>query len=104
MNNIKFKDFLNLYNFRYLTKVTNLENDYQSKAIRIYPQREDYDKDFWFEIGVFDFSSKKYMFDILNKSLSKEIMNGYIYSINHNLDNNVLEIFLCNNRFYERED
>lgn len=34
MKNIKFKDFLNIYNFRYLEKVTNLENDYDSKIIR----------------------------------------------------------------------
>lgn len=90
MIKVKLIDFLGFVNFRYATD----GNEYNTKIVRIlYPDKDDmsfsklYDKDRYFEYGVYDFGcdTKKRLIQTINPF----ILNCYISSISCNQDGNL---------------
>ena len=82
---MKFKEFIKTYNFRYVNDLGERYN-LDTQTIRIYPPSKDYERNKWFEFGVYDFSEEEYKIDICESVLSKEIMESYVESISMNPD------------------
>ena len=102
MNRITFEQFIKTFNFRHYVGYSNeyKKDIYDTKIVRIYlPLLNDdyeYEKNKWFEFGVYDFSDDKYKWEICQKIFSDEILKSYISSIGYNIYDNdlALEIYL----------
>lgn len=98
MNNIPFKEFINTYNFRYVNDLKENYN-FDTQIIRIYPPSDKMERNNWFEFGVYDFSESSYKQKIIEKVLSKEILESYVESISYNIDyESVVTIYLTKNK------
>lgn len=99
MKAITFKQFIYTYNFRNIDDSKKYDKDqYNTTIIRIFPLRENFQYNEWFEFGIYDFSNKDYTWKNCEKVLSKEILNSYISSISYNEEfDNVVTIYLTNN-------
>lgn len=96
MNNIPFREFINTYNFRYVSDRPDGYN-LDTQIIRIYPPTEEerYNTSFWFELGIYDYSESSYKQKIIENVLSKEILESYVDSISYNCDlQNCVHIYL----------
>ena len=80
---MKFKEFIKTYNFRYVNDLGERSN-LDTQTIRIYPA--EYERNKWFEFGVYDFSEEEYKMEICESVLNKEIMESYVEIISMNPD------------------
>ena len=93
---IKLIDFLEFINFRDWRS----DDDYNTKIIRIYyPEKNavenpsfnaEYDKDRYFEYGVYDFAGDKQK--RLKDTLNNYILNCFVYSVGIREDDDILSI------------
>ena len=99
---ITFEQFIKTYNFRYVNRLNRDNVDNDTCIIRIYPPTRDFDRDKWFEFGVYDFGRDDYKWEICKEVLSKEILKSYVECISYNEDYNVVvTIHLTKNENYE---
>ena len=85
---IKFKEFLETYNFRYLNDLRESNGDasYDTQTIRVYPPSDSFTRNDWFEFGVYDYSETEWKMGICQRVLTKEIMDSYVESVSLNPD------------------
>ena len=97
MDNITFKQFIYTYNFRYVNNLHgNNDCDNDTCIIRIYPPTDEFNrKSDWIELGLYDFSHKVVAWELCERTLSKNILESYIDTIQYNPDyNNVVTVYL----------
>lgn len=82
MKKIRLIDFLEFFSFRY----SDSDNNESTKIVRIYypEDRDTYNKDRYFEFGIYDYSydTRKRIIDTINSS----ILECYVYEIGVNCD------------------
>lgn len=105
MERIKFRQFIEAFNFRdYYISERNGTDFEDTRIIRINISQlfgtNDCKHDCWFELGVYDFSASSKL-KILENALSKKILNSYISDIQYSLSTNTLEISLSKEANYE---
>lgn len=96
MDKITFEQFLQTYNFRYVSE--NSKEEFNSQIVRIYPPTDQMERHRWFELGIYDFGEDEYKLDIAKQCLSKEILNSYVefFCLTEDLDE--LVVYLTNNK------
>lgn len=90
MKHIKFKQFVETFNFRdYQADRTCDLKRMDTVIVRFY---KDDNPDDWFELGVYDWSGST--FDRLKKILAKEILKSYVICMEYDYEVDVLKVYL----------
>lgn len=90
MKAITFEQFIETFNFRDFNEYAQTEKErYDTKIIRVYLDDTTHN---WFEFGVYDFGINTW--ELVQKSLSKEVCQSYIGGITYDSSTNILKVFL----------
>ena len=89
---ITFKQFVETFNFGDYDQYCSEDvYKYNTKNIRVY--HSNIHKCDWFEFGVYDFGEDTW--NILEKSLSKNVLESYIDCITYNGEINMVEVYIA---------
>lgn len=96
MKKITFRQFMIAYNFRQYNEAGQTENEKMDcSIIRIhYPTDEEESTHHWFEFGMYDYENDYTRMKHFEEIFSDYILNMHISTIYHNIELNILEIYL----------
>lgn len=92
MKFITFKQFIYTINIRYCHN--DLDDNYM---IRLYYGTE-HKKDNYIEIGWYDFFNKDTIWNILENSLNKKILDSIVTDFRYNEDYGCIEVYICSEK------
>lgn len=95
MEYITFKQFIYTINIRDCYLNLNQKEILDNEVIRINWSKEgEGRKDFYIDIGWYDYANKDFVWEVLETYLSKEILNSVVTDFRYNEDFNCLELWL----------